>query len=263
MVDDGDMPAEMRRRLILAKLQVQEFIRVPDISMLFRVSEVTVRSDLDFLAEQGQLRRIRGGAIKLPLLQAERPFEETKNTYAAQKQAIGRAAAALVQSGESIILDVGTTNTEIARALIAREDLKQLIIITNSLNIAVELERAIPRFTVIVTGGTLRPMQHSLVDPLGGVMFDHLFAHTVFLGCNGISPTAGITNINLPEATIKQRMLHAAKRRIIVADSSKIGVIELAHLCRPDEVNLLITDANADPAILAEIREQHLEILIA
>lgn len=263
MVDDGDIPAEMRRRLILVKMQAQEFIRVSDISTMFRISDVTARSDLDILAEQGHLRRIRGGAILVHIPQTERPFEEAQNAYAAQKVAIGQAAAALVQSGESIILDVGTTSTEIARALIARQDVSQLIIFTNSLNIAVELEHAIPRFTVVVTGGTLRPMQHSLVDPLGCVMFDQINVHTVFLGCNGISPSAGITNINLPEAAVKQRMLRAARRRIVVADGSKVGTIELAYLCGVDEIDLLITDATADPAILAELRERKLEVLVA
>ncbi len=261
MIED-DMPTEMRRKLILGKLQTQDFIRVPDISTMFHISEVTARSDLDFLAGQGYLRRIRGGAVKVQSRQSERPFEETRNAFALQKQAIGQAAAAIVQTGESIILDVGTTNTEIARALIARQELSQLIIFTNSLNIALELEQAIPRFTVIVTGGTLRPLQHSLVDPLGGVMFDQVHAHTVFLGCNGVSPVSGITNINLPEATIKQRMLRAAKRRVVVADSSKIGVVELAHLCWLDEIDILVTDSNADEDILQELREQ-LAVIIA
>lgn len=261
-MDDGDIPAEVRRKAILSKMQGQEFIRVSDISTMFRVSEVTARSDLDILAEQGHLRRIRGGAMKVIVPQTEKPFEETQNANAEQKVAIGQAAAALVHSGESLILDVGTTSMEVARALIARQDVSNLIIFTNSINIAVELERAIPRFTVVVTGGTLRPMQHSLVEPLGCVMLDQINVHTVFLGCNGVSPSIGVTNINLPEAAVKQRMLRAARRRIVVADGSKIGVIELAHLCRTDEIDLLITDASADPAILAELRDRKLEVLV-
>ncbi len=261
-MNDGDVPAEVRRKLILTKMQEHDFIRVSDISAMFGISEVTARSDLAILADQGHLQRIRGGAIKRDFPQTERPFEEAKNTYAAQKVAIGRAAAALVQSGESIILDVGTTTTEIAHALIERQDLSQLIIFTSSLNIAVELEPAIPRFTVVVTGGTLRPMQHSLVEPLGCKLFDQINVHTAFIGCNGVSPTAGVTNINLPEAAVKQRMLHAAKRRIVVADGSKVGAVELAYLCNVDEVDLLITDATANPAILAELREHKVDVLI-
>jgi DeoR family transcriptional regulator of aga operon len=125
-----------------------------------------------------------------------------------------------------------------------------------------ELEEAIPRFTVVLTGGTLRPLQHSLVDPLGMLIFDRIKAHTVFLGCNGIDPVFGVTNINLPETEIKRHMLRAAKRRILVADGSKIGKVELANTCNVDEIDLLITDSSADPAILSTLRESGLEIMI-
>jgi DeoR family transcriptional regulator, aga operon transcriptional repressor len=115
----------------------------------------------------------------------------------------------------------------------------------------------------VVIGGTLRPMQHSLVDPLGGLMLEHIYAHTVFLGCNGIDPKGGITNINLPEAEIKRRMLRAARRRIVVADGSKVGEVELAFLCSVDEIDLLITDSSANPTVLSALREYDLEVMIA
>ncbi|MGH2495746.1 MAG: DeoR/GlpR family DNA-binding transcription regulator, partial [Ktedonobacteraceae bacterium] len=165
--------------------------------------------------------------------------------------------------GETVILDVGTTATALARALARRDDLYDVVVFTNALNIAIELESAIPRFTVIVTGGTLRPMQHSLVDPLGGMMLERINAHTVFLGCNGIDPNGGVTNINLPEAEIKRRMLQAARRRVIIADGSKVGGIELAKLCNIDEIDMLITDSSADPAVLNALRERDLEVMIA
>src|SRR5260370_7775011 len=116
-----------------------------------------------------------------------------------EKDMIGRAAASLVSNGETVILDVGTTTTAVARVLTKRDDLYDVVVFTNALNIAIELESAIPRFTVVVTGGTLRPMQHSLVDPLGELMLERINAHTVFLGCNGIDPIGGITNFTLPE----------------------------------------------------------------
>src|SRR2546429_2104783 len=84
-----------------------------------------------------------------------------------------------------------------------------------------------------------------------------------FLGCNGIDPKGGITNINLPEAEIKRRMLRAARRRIVVADGSKVGEVELAFLCSVDEIDLLITDSSADPTVLSALREYDLEVMIA
>ena len=260
---DGDMPAEMRREHMLAFVRSRDFVRVSDLSAKFGVSEVTVRGDLDALAERGQVRRIRGGAMPGPLQQLERPFEEMQAARVDEKAKIGELAASLVSHGETVILDVGTTTTAVARALARRNELYDVVVFTNSLNIALELEPAIPRFTVIVTGGTLRPMQHSLVDPLGSIMLERINARTVFLGCNGIDPIGGITNINLPEAEIKRRMLQAARQRIIVADGSKVGRVELAYLCGVDEIDLLITDSSADPSVLNGLREKELQVMLA
>ncbi len=94
-------------------------------------------------------------------------------------------------------------------------------------------------------------------------MLERINARTVFLGCNGIDPNGGITNINLPEAEIKRRMLQAARQRVIVADGSKVGRVELAYLCGVDEVDLLITDSSADPAVLNALRERELQVMLA
>jgi DeoR family transcriptional regulator of aga operon len=259
---DGEVPAEVRRQQILSLIKGREFVRVADLSTHFGVSDVTVRSDLDILAELGQIRRVRGGAMPDVRPNLERPFEETQATHSREKEAIGRVAANLVTSGQTIILDVGTTTTAVARALIARENLHDVVIFTPSLNIAFELEPAIPRFTVILTGGTLRPMQHSLIDPLGGLLLERITAHIAFLGCNGIEHVGGVTNINLPETEIKRRMLRAS-RRIVVADSSKVGQIEVAYLCDVEDIHALITDAGADSGELAALRERNVEVLIA
>src|SRR3989440_7251776 len=260
---EGDVPAEMRREQMLAYVKTQDFVRVTDLSARFHVSEVTVRGDLDVLTEQGHIRRIRGGAMPRTVPRPERPFEEMQGARVNEKDTIGRVAASLISHGETVILDVGTTTTAVARALVQRQDLYDLVVFTNALNIALELEAAIPRFTVVVIGGTLRPMQHSLVDPLGGLMLEHIHTHTVFLGCNGVDPEGGITNINLPEADLKRRMLRASRRRIVVADGSKVGEVELARLCGVDGIDLLITDSSANPKMLDALRERSLEIILA
>ncbi len=259
---DGDIPAEMRREQMLSLVKTRDYVRVSDLSSKFHVSEVTVRGDLDALAERGQIRRIRGGAMPLLLPQLERPFEEMQSSRIHEKTIIGQAAARLVSSGETIILDVGTTTTAVARALAKRVDLYDVVIFTNALNIAIELESAIPRFTIVVTGGTLRPLQHSLVDPLGSLMLERINAHTVFIGCNGIDPDKGITNINLPEAEIKRRILRSARRKIVVTDGSKLGRVELAYLCGIQDIDLLITDSSADVAILNALREKDLDVMV-
>lgn len=260
---DGDIPNEVRREQLLSFIKAKDFVKVSDLSARFSVSEVTIRGDLDKLARHGHIRRIRGGAMPGVRPQSERPFEETRSKNVVEKSLIARAAASLITSGETIILDVGTTTTAIAQELVKRVDLEDIVIFTNALNIALELERAIPRFSVIVIGGTLRPMQHSLVDPLGGLMLERINAHTVFLGCNGVDPVSGITNVNLPEADIKRRMLQAARRRVVVADGDKIGKVTLSYLCDINGIDLLITDSSASPEVLSALRERELEIMIA
>jgi DeoR family transcriptional regulator of aga operon len=257
------VPGAVRRERMLTALREREFLRVGELGEMFGISEVTVRSDLNALADDGRIVRLRGGAMVPKSSHRERPFEETEGAHAAQKLQIGRTAAQLVGDGDTVILDVGTTTTAVARALLRRDDLTDVVVFTNAINIALELERGIPRFTVVVLGGTLRPLQHSLVDPLGALALDQINAHVVFLGCNGIDADGGVTNLNLPEAELKRRMLAAARRRVAVADGSKVGRVEVARLCGIDDVDLLITDGSADSEALNRLREHELEIRIA
>ncbi len=227
------------------------------------MSNVTARADLDELARQGVIRRIRGGAIARMLPEREHAFEETALRHHAEKEAIGRMAADLVSDGETVILDVGTTTTAAARALRDRASLTDVTVLTSALNVALELEPAIPRLNVIVLGGTLRPLQHSLVDPLAALPLAHVNAHTVLLGCNGVDAAAGITNVNLPEADVKRRLLAAGRRRIVLADGSKLGVVHLARLCGTEEVDVVITGVSADPAVVDELRQRGVEVILA
>jgi DeoR family transcriptional regulator of aga operon len=254
-------PDERRDRM-LAVVNERAFVRVDELSSLFGISEVTARNDLTVLAERGQIQRIRGGAIPRAGLGHERPFEESLASFAVEKLAIGRAAAQLIHDGESVIVDVGTTAVAAARALTARTELRDVVVFTNGLKTALELEPSIPRLTVVVLGGTLRPLQHSLVEPLATPMLDNLSVSTLLLGCNGVHPTGGITNINLPEAQVKRHMLKVARRRIVLADGSKIGRIELSSLCGVDEVDMLITGDSADPEVLDAVRERGCEVQV-
>ena len=260
----GDLvphPDERRARM-LAVIQEQAFARVSDLGNRFGISEVTVRNDLAALAERGRIHRVRGGAIPRAALGHERPFEESVSSHALEKLAIGRAAAEMIGDGDSVLIDVGSTAVAAAHALADRTELRDVVVFTNGLKTALELEHAVPRITVVVLGGTLRPLQHSLVDPLATHILERVSVGTLLLGCNGVHPTGGVTNINLPEAEIKRRMLGIASRRIVLADGSKIGRIELAHLCRVDEIDMVITGESANEAIVDSLRE-HCEVLVA
>jgi DeoR family transcriptional regulator, aga operon transcriptional repressor len=261
--DGAPTPARVRRDRTVGLLEEREFVRVADLAETFHVSEVTVRGDLDHLEERGLLKRVRGGAVPRTLAQPERTFEETTGTARAQKRAIAVRAVDLIEPGDSVILDVGTTTTAIAAELAERTELADVSVFTSSITIAMALEAAYPRITVVVTGGTLRPKQHSLVEPLAGLVLEHIHARIAFIGCNGVDVDAGVTNINLPESTVKRRMIRAAATRVVVADATKLGQVALAKVCDLDHVDLLITDDQADEEIIAELRETGLAVELA
>jgi DeoR family transcriptional regulator, aga operon transcriptional repressor len=253
--------ADERRDRMLDLINEQTFVRVGELSSRFGISEVTARSDLAVLAKRGQIKRIRGGAMSRGVAY-ELPFEESLSSFAAEKRAIGSAAGALVGDGESLIIDVGTTAVAAARALVARTELRDVVVFTNGLKTALELEPAIPRMTVIVLGGTLRPLQHSLVEPLATHTLGQISVNTLLMGCNGIHPTGGITNVNLPEAQVKRQMLKVARHRIVLADGSKLGRIELSRLCAIDEVDMVITGESADPTVVEALRERGCDVRV-
>ncbi len=255
-----DLSAAERRRRMLGVVAERGFASIQDLSELFQVSVVTVRSDVDRLAERGDVRRIRGGVMATTTPPPERPYEETATAHAAEKAAIGRRAAELVQPGATVVLDVGTTTTAVARALVQRTDLEGVTVVTNGLTIATELEAALDRFTVMLTGGTLRRMQHSLVDPMGGLVLDRIHADLAIIGCNGIDPVAGITNVNLPEVSMKQRMLASGRRRVVVTDGSKLGVTSVALICPVDDVDLVISGASAPAEVVEQLTALDLEL---
>jgi DeoR family fructose operon transcriptional repressor len=251
------LPAERLERIREALLP-EGSVRVAELASLLQVSDVTVRADLSQLEREGLLKRTHGGAVLVRRTRFERPFAEQQTQRVVEKRRIGQAAAELIEDEDTIILDVGTTTTEIARHMPA---VNNVVVVTNGLNIASELEHC-PGVTVVVTGGTLRPMQHSLVNPYATLLLSQINADKLFLGCNGVSLEKGITNSNLQEAEIKKAMVSAAKFVVAVADSSKIGAVSAAHVCTLADVDALITNSDADPDGLRRLREAGLNVIV-
>jgi DeoR family transcriptional regulator of aga operon len=253
------VPALRRRREdILNLVLAHDFVAVQDLSRQFGVSIVTIRGDLDDLADQGLLRRVRGGAVASLRRAPEVPYEERNDTYATEKALIARAAVALLGKGDTVLLDVGTTTMAIAREIVARTDLEDVTVVTNGLNIAATLEPATLRVQVLVTGGSLRPLQHSLVGPMAGMMLQKLRASIAFIGADGVHPEHGISTTNAPEADMKQRLLESARRRVVVADASKFSREALLRVCDLAEVDLVLTAGDIEPDVVAAVRE-HVE----
>lgn len=266
MAADDILPTTPRRARLAALVAERGFLRVADAAAELGVSTVTVRGDLRALQESGELRRVHGGAMPLPAAERETPLERSAERDAALKRAIGRAAAELVESGSSILLDVGSTPLAVAEALVARAargELTDVTVVTNGLSIALALEAAIPRLTVVVTGGTLRPLQHSLVSPVASTVLATLHVDLAMIGCTGVDAEGRVTNINLPEAEVKRAMVAASRRRVLVADGSKTGITHLGRIASLEDFEVLVTAGTLDAAVRSAAEAAGTRILIA
>ncbi|WP_372593706.1 DeoR/GlpR family DNA-binding transcription regulator [Actinotalea sp.] len=253
------LPVTVRRERMLQVIAEREFVRVADLAGLFGTSEVTVRTDLAVLEAEHGVRRVRGGALAPSFV--ETSFEVASGHLAEEKARLGERAAAMVTPGMSVLLDVGTTTTAIARALVARTELEGVTVVTNGLMVALELEKALGRITVVVLGGTLRRLQHSLVDPWASFVLGRLHADLAFLGCNGVDVDGGVTNLNLPEAEIKARMIAAAERAVVVADGSKLGQVHLAKVAGIEEISTVLTGPSAPAAEVERLRSSGVDVV--
>ncbi|BDZ49220.1 D-beta-D-heptose 1-phosphate adenosyltransferase [Frondihabitans sucicola] len=254
--------AATRRERIVAVVESHGFARTVDLARELGTSEVTIRTDFDALVVAGRLVRVHGGAMSVEQSPVERSFEEVETVRVDAKRAIGARAASLVRDGQCVVLDVGTTTTQIAEALLERTGLIGVTVVTNSLVIALTLEQSVPRFTVVVTGGTLRPLQHSLVNPLAMTVLEGITADIAFIGCTGVDVRHGVTNVNLPETDLKRLMAKTAKRSFIVADGGKMGEAHLGVIGPLASFDGLIT-AGAEPSMVEGLRAAGITVLEA
>ncbi|AYF97448.1 DeoR/GlpR family DNA-binding transcription regulator [Protaetiibacter intestinalis] len=241
---DASLPAELRRARIAERVREDGVLRVAEAATAFGVSEVTIRADLVQLEAAGLVRRVHGSALPVPGGPREEPVERVSGRDAATKRAIGRRAASLVEGGTSVLLDVGSTTLAVAHALVDRAergDLDELVVVTNGLTIALALEAAVPRITVVLTGGTLRPLQHSLVDPGASESIAGLHVDLAILGCNGLDADGRITNLNLAEAEVKRAMIAASAAQLVVADVGKLGARHLGLVGVAGPATTLVT----------------------
>jgi DeoR family transcriptional regulator, aga operon transcriptional repressor len=193
----------------------------------------------------------------------EPSLESSQGREAAAKADIAQRAAQLVSSGDSVFLDVGSTALALATALVERTELHDVVVATNGLSIALALEQALPRFSVVVTGGTLRPLQHSLVNPGVTLTLESMRFDLAFIGCNGVHAQNGVTNVNLPETEIKRQVIRAARRRVLVADSSKLGVTEVGVVGPLSDFATLVTAGDVAQSVVDELMAAGLRIDLA
>ena len=245
-----------RLSAILEALANDGSVGVVDLATQLDVSAATVRRDLEFLEHQRMLTRTHGGAVAQGVLY-ELPLRYKSARHQEEKKRIAAEAASRVADGVAIGLTGGTTTTEVARAVIDRQ---RLTVVTNALNIASELAIR-PNLKLVVTGGYARPESYELVGPLAEQALAGLNLDVVFLGVDGISPTAGITTHHEVEAHTNLALIERARHVVVVTDSSKIGLVAFAQICPIDRVHEVITDAGADLGLLAELREAGVDVV--
>lgn len=262
MVRKNGIPRE-RADEIVRLLREKGLLTVEEICTRVGVSPITARRDLNDLERLGLLRRTTGGAVPLePLLyepfRYDSTFQEQLERNAVEKRRIGLAAAEMVRDGETIACTAGTTTTEVMRCLRHRTDLK-VKLVTNAVNIAMEVGQ-LSHFEVFLTGGHMRGDWFSLAGGEAVRALREYFVNTVFIGVNGVDPTAGLTCFNPEEAVLNGAMVDQAERRIVVADHTKLSIVATHRICPVGAVQALITDDSASDETVAAYTAAGIEV---
>ncbi len=252
------MLADDRRRRIYELLREEGSARVSELSEAFGVSEPTVRSDLEWLENEGLVVREHGGAYLrgMDTLVRTQTLDHRENL--AKKRIIGRRAAEFVQDNDTLILDSGSTTTEMAKHLLDRHNLS---IVTNALNIAL-IVGSVPSFTIHVTGGEFKAPTLSLTGEQAALLLADVFVEKLFLATAGISLEAGLTYPGFSDLSVKRAMIRAAETVYLLADSSKIGRTSFAALGHLADVDILVTDSDIQAGDRQQLEAQGIEVVI-
>ncbi len=245
-----------RRQYIVALAQKHGRVLVEELSHSLGISQITIRKDLDYLQSRGVLQRTHGGAL-LPGsgALADPSLQEKEGRHSQEKQRISAAAVNLVQEGQCVLLDSGTTTTAIARAL---KKFSHLTIITNAVNIAAELSGT--DFEVLLTGGSLRKNSFSLVGPLAEDMLHEMHADILFLGVDGFDLDVGLTTPNVMESRVNRAMVKAASMVVAVCDSTKFNRRSLSKIVDATSIHHVITDSNLSTETAEALRSINIKL---
>lgn len=253
------MQAEERQKRIEDYLQKVEFASLDELSEQLDASVSTVRRDLTLLEAKGAVQRTHGGARLVEPRSDEFAFSARDTHELSEKEAIGRACAALIKPNQSLILDAGTTIYHVARHLDLAN--KTLQIVTNSLPVA-NLFAAAQRIEVVVSGGVIYPRLGVLVGPMAVEMFSKIHADVAIMSAGGIT-IEGLTNSHGLLIDIQRAMMQAARRVIVCLDHTKFGRQSVSALCGLERIHTIVTDSAAPTELVAALRERGIEVVIA
>lgn len=254
-----NMLALQRRRKILELLEEEGSARVSSLSRIFKVSEPTVRQDLVKLEEEGSIVREHGGAFLKSVPQQVKSLSLRHLENMDRKIRIGRKAAEFVHSEDSLILDAGSTTTEVARNLVS---CRNLMVVTNALNIALLLGTEQSN-SIMVTGGEFKAPTLSLTGEKAAAFFAQIHVNKCFLAAGGVSLESGLSYPGLNDLPVKKAMIEAASEVYLVADSTKIGKASFATLGPIEMVHVLITDDGISAADRGALEARGVKVVVA
>jgi DeoR family fructose operon transcriptional repressor len=250
--------AQERKQQILAALERTPAIRAVELGRSLGTSVASIRRDLADLERSGLLKRTHGGAVSNDLAAFEPSLAQKEDQYQTEKAAIAVRAASLVQDGDTIFLDAGSTTRQIARELRRRHG---LTVVTNSLSVASEL--AAGDLEVILTGGHLRRGVLSQVGPIAEQSIAGLYVDKLFLAANGVDLLRGVTTPNIVEARTKRTMVEHAGEVILVADHSKFGRVTFGRVCGLERLNAIVTDEGLPDRFTTGIAKRGVKLHVA
>lgn len=254
------MTAERRRIAVRERVLLFGEVNYGALAREFGVSEMTIRRDIESLEDQGVVRRVTGGAIALDRKVDEPPFHARASEASDAKAAMALEVVNSLQSGQTVILDSGSTVLAVARAIRARA--LGLTIITPSILVAIELADE-PGTTVLVTGGELRAGDLSLVGPESIDSLNRYNADVFVMGVAGVDEARGYTDYHRGESAVKKSAIAVSDRVIVVADRGKVGRSALVSIAPIEGADLLVTDAPDDDPVVQDLRRRGVEICIA
>ncbi|GGB45637.1 DeoR family transcriptional regulator [Virgibacillus dakarensis] len=252
------MFAKERHKEIVKIVRKDKSVKVSQLMKYFNVSFETIRRDLEFLEKEGLLTRVHGGAVLEEVNNRELSFTVRESKYLKEKQEIAKKATDFVVEGQSIAMDVSTTNTEFAKKL--KEKFTRLTVLTNSMTIANELSE-MPDYTIIFAGGILRNQELCTVGDFTEDFITQFHIDTFFMSISGLSLTKGLTDYGAGELQVKKKMMDIAQHRIVLADSSKFDVVSLLKVCEFNQINRIITDSKINENVLEKYRNTGIEVL--
>ncbi len=248
-----------RRHSLLEYLHKQPGLRVPELAAALKVSEGTIRNDLNALEQQGRLMRVHGGAVlNEPASLQNTSFRQRFQKNSAAKFTIAREAATLVEDGDSLLLDASSTVYYLARALAGRQRLR---IITNGFDTARELAQNFSN-TVILLGGVVNHDYSSVTGLLSERVIEELHVQKVFLSCSGFSLERGMTDEHMAEAHLKRKVIESAQQLFALIDASKFGKEDFTPFASPSQITRLFTDSDITAAWQTRFQEANIPLVI-